>query len=84
MEATSELLVLLLHGIKRLRQNLIFGIISLIIATIVAFIMIFSIAYAIMRGELVNPVSVIAPMITITVLAPIPGLLYFDGARRIS
>ena len=84
MEATSEPLSLLLHGIKRLRQNLIFGIIALIIATIVAFIMIFSIAYAIMRGELVNPVSVIAPMITITVFALIPGFLYFDGARKLS
>lgn len=84
METTNEPLSLLLHGIKRLRQNLIFGIIALIIATIAAFIMIFSIGYAIMRGELVNPVSVIAPMITITVFALIPSFLYFDGARKLS
>lgn len=84
MEAISEPAGLLLHGIKRLRQNLIFGIIALIIAIIAAFIMISSIAYAIMRGELVNPVLVIAPMITITVFALIPGFLYFDGARKLS
>ena len=84
MEAISELLGLLLHGIKSLIQNLIFGIIALIIATIAAFIMISSIAYAIMREELVNPVSVIAPMITVTVFALISSFLYFDGARKLS
>jgi hypothetical protein len=84
MEAISEPTGLLLHGIKRLRQNLIFGIIALIIAIIAASIMIFSVAYAIMRGELVNPVSVIAPMITVTVFALISSFLYFDGARKLS